>query len=434
MSKKNLTHKHPPEMILLATVEICQRFALWGIANLLVLYLLQGHGMGADKAERIFGIFTGAAFVLPLVGGYISDHWDYHKSVFLGCILTALGCFLIALNTFSLLYLALVCVAIGGCLFTPSIYTLLGNVYHDRHHLREAGFSIYYAAVNIGVFLALIIMGVLGNAGNWSFAFALAGIVQLVGLIPLTIAFRRPALQNAYKGSRFHLHMGSGHQPLSSREKRRILVICTLAIFSILFWLSYNQGGSSLTLFALHYTDRHVGSFVIPPSWMLSMESLYLIILAVPLASFYVWLAKRKLDPSPPMKVAYSLVAMGICFLIMVLGSSSIPDGAQSGHISPFYLVFAYLFMAVGEMLLCPIGLALVTHLSPPRFTAFLVGVWYVCIGIAFYLGGEIATFMASITHLSDFFWIFVVATIIPAVILMLIARKLNHMRHLESL
>lgn len=421
-------------MMLLALVEICQRFALWGIANLLVLYLLQGQGMSAEMADRTFGIFTGAAFFLPLLGGYIADRWDYHKAVYLGCLLTAFGCFLIAFNALSMMYLALVSIALGGCLFTPSIYTLLGNVYHDRHHLREAGFSIYYAAVNIGVFSALIIMGALGNAGNWSAAFVLAGLVQLLGLIPLHIAFKRPALQNAYRGNRFHFSFAETKQPLSLREKRRMVVICILALFSILFWLSYNQGGSSLTIFALHYTDRHIGSFEIPPAWMLSMESFYLIILAVPLAALYLWLAKRRRDPSPPMKVAYSLLSIGICFLIMVFGSRLIPADAHVAAISPFYLVFAYLFMAIGEMLLCPIGLALVTHLSPPRFTAMLVGVWYTCIGVAFYLGGEIASYMSSITHLGSFFFIFVAATIIPAIILMVLSRKLNRMRHLESL
>jgi POT family proton-dependent oligopeptide transporter len=434
VSKKSLLGKHPPEMALLAVVEICQRFALWGIANLLVLYLLQSQEMSAASADRVFGIFTGAAFILPLLGGYIADHWDYHKAVFLGCILTALGCFLMAIDSLPLVYLALVSIALGGCLFTPSIYTLLGNVYRDKHNLREAGFSIYYAAVNIGVFLALVIMGALGNAGKWHVAFALAGIIQIAGLVPLRIAFRRPALLNAYQGNRFHMHMAKGHEPLSPREKRRMLVICILALFSILFWLSYNQGGSSLTVFALHYTNRHLGKFEIPPSWMLSLESLYLIILAVPLASLYMWLAKRRRDPSPPMKVAYSLFAMSICFLIMTLGASSVPAGAKAAAISPFYLVFAYIFMAIGEMLQIPIGLALVTHLSPPRFTAFLVGVWYVCIGIAFYLGGEIAAFMASITHLNQFFLLFVFSTLIPGMILAFLSRKLNKMRHLESL
>lgn len=420
-------------MILLALVEMCQRFSFWGIGNLLVLYLLQHHNMPDVKADHIFAIFTGAALVLPLVGGYIADRWNYHQAVIWGCLLTAIGCFAIATNILPMVYIALVLVAIGGCVFTPSIYTLLGAVYRDRHLLREAGFSIYYASVNIGVFAALIIMGAIGNANHWSAAFIISGIVQLIGLIPLRAALASPKLQKIHAEGKAAFSMRSSNPPLRKQDKQRIIVICVLALISILFWMSYNQGGSSLTIFALKYTQRQIGNFTLPPAWLLSFETLFLIILAIPLASLYVYLAKKKKDPSPPMKTAYSLVAMAICFLIMVFGARLIPMGATTAAISPCYLIFAYLFMAVGEMLLAPIGLALVTHLSPPRFTAFLVGIWYVCIGVAFYTGGIIATLMSSVENLTNFFLIFVIATIVPAIILMLLSRKLNEMRHLNK-
>lgn len=434
MRNSSLPAKHPPEMILLALVEMCQRFAFWGIGNLLVLYLVQQHGMPDARADHIFGIFTGVAFVLPLFGGYLADRWNYRQPVFIGCILTAVGCFLIATNILSLVYLALVFVALGGCIFTPSIYTLLGSVYHDRHHLREAGFSIYYASVNIGVFAAMVILGAVGDAKHWNIAFILAGVIQLVGLLPLRKAFNMPNLAKVKGGKKFTLSLNSTKQPMGKRDKNRIIVICVLSLVSILFWMAYNQGGSSMTLFALNYTNRHVGSFQMPPSWLLSFESLYLVILAVPLAALYIFLARRKLDPSPPTKTAFSLLAMGLCFAIMMFGARLIPEGAKTASISPFYLISAYFLMAVGEMLLAPIGLALVTHLSPPRFTACLVGLWYVCIGIAFYSGGAIAGLMSSIGNLDHFFMIFVIATIIPAVILMFFSKKLNKMRHIESL
>jgi len=426
-----LPTKHPPEMILLALVEMCQRFSFWGIGNLLVLYLLQYHGMPAVKADHIFAIFTGAALVLPLLGGYVADRWNHQHAVIYGCVLTAIGCFFMATNILAFVYIALVLVALGGCIFTPSIYTLLGSVYNDRHVLREAGFSIYYASVNIGVFAALIIMGAIGNANHWSAAFIIAGIVQLIGLIPLRTALSRPKLEKMHFSDKSNFSMSSSNQPLLKRDKQRIIVICVLALVSIVFWMSYNQGGSSLTIFALNYTQRQIGNFTLPPAWLLSFETLFLVILAVPLASLYVYLAKKKLDPSPPMKTAYSLIVMGLCFLIMVFGARLIPMGAQTAAISPGYLIFSYLLMAVGEMLLAPIGLALVTHLSPPRFTAFLVGLWYVCIGVAFYAGGVIATLMSSIENLENFFMIFVIATIIPGFILMLFSKKLNAMRHL---
>jgi proton-dependent oligopeptide transporter, POT family len=427
----NSSTKHPPEMILLALVEMCQRFCFWGVGNLLVLYLLQHHGMSDTTADQVFAIFTGSALILPLFGGYVADRWNYQHAVIWGCILTAIGCFFIATNIIALVYLALIFVAIGGCIFTPSIYALLGAVYHDRHQLREAGFSIYYASVNIGVFAALIIMGAIGNANHWSAAFIIAGIVQIIGLIPLRAALSMKKLQRVSAEGKSSFSFRSEGPPLLKRDKQRITVICILSLVSILFWMSYNQGGSSLTIFALKYTQRQIGNFTMPPAWLLSFETLFLIVLAVPLASLYIHLAKKNKDPSPPMKTAFSLIAMGLCFLIMVYGTRLIPEGAMTAAISPWYLICSYLLMAVGEMLLAPIGLALVTHLSPPRFTAFLVGVWYLCIGIAFYSGGIIATLMSSVQNMGNFFLIFVIATIIPAFLLMFFAKKLNKMRNL---
>jgi POT family proton-dependent oligopeptide transporter len=260
-------------------------------------------------------------------------------------------------------------------------------------------------------------------------------VVQLIGIIPFLKVMKRPLL------SKLHLiqqKMGLFEQPkqtpLTSHEKDRLKVISILAFFSILFWITYNQGGSSMTLFALGYTDRNLLGFEIPPAWLFSAEPLYLVLLVIPLTSLYVYLHKRKKDPTPPMKSAFGLIAMALCFGIMVLAARSIPPQAHNGSVNPLYLLGAYAFMAIGELLITPIGLSLVTHLSPHRYTAMLVGVWYLCIGIGFYLGGVLAGFMSVLHSLSEFFSIYVVLTVIPAIILISLSRKLNEMRHINSL
>lgn len=424
---------HPKEMYLLALTEMCQRFAFWGIGNLLVLYLVQSHNFLDKRADNLFGIFTGVAFVLPVLGGYIADRLGYRLPVIWGCISTAIGCFFISTGILSLLYVALVFVAIGGAVFTPSVYAILGHIYKNKHNLREGGFTIYYSAVNIGVFLALIILGVFGQNKHWNIAFIVAGCVQLLGLLPFHKIATSPLLADMHtrqeKRNKNSNHFGK----LQKKEKQRIFVILILAFFSILFWMAYNQGGSSMTLFALRYTNRNLFGFEMPPSWLLSAESIYLIVLAFPLAFLYQYLVKRKKDPSPPMKCALSLFAIGVCFVIMTLGSIQIPVGAVASLLSPGYLLSAYALMALGEMLICPIGLSLITHLSPHKYTAMLVGVWYFCIGVAFYLGGLVAGYMTDF-KLSEFFNLFVIATFIPAIVLLLLVKKLDRMRHADSL
>jgi proton-dependent oligopeptide transporter, POT family len=429
MAKSFFSLKQPKEMYLLALTEMCQRFAFWGVANLLVLFLVQYHKLTDSAADQIFGIFTGIAFILPVLGGYIADRLNYKLPIIAGILSTSAGCFLIASGSMPMVYLAIALLSIGGSIFTPSIYTLLGTLYRQKHALRESGFSIYYSAVNIGVFLAMIILGAIGQAKSWSGAFIAAGLIQLLGLIPFYKALKTIPLDQIHQKK-----VQKTPPKLHPHEINRIWVICILSFFSILFWMAYNQGGSSMNLFALNFTDRNVIGFEMPPSWLLSSESFYLILFAVPLAKLYSYLAKRKKDPTPPMKSALSLFAIGICFLIMTIGASRITISAKSAPISPFYLFGAYAFMALGEMLIAPIGLSLVTHLSPRRFTAMLVGVWYLCIGIAFYLGGTIAPLMSKLTSMSYFFSLFVASTFLFGILLLLLVKRLNKMRHLDTL
>lgn len=421
-------------MYFLALTEMCQRFAFWGVANLLVLYLVQQQRFTDTAADHLFGLFTGFAFILPILGGYIADRMNYRLPVIWGMLATSIGCFLMASGSTQMVYPALFFIAIGAAIFTPSIYTLLGTLYHDQHDLRDSGFSIYYSAVNAGAFLAMIILGAVGEAYSWRAAFLLAGLIQLLGFFPFRKALKTINLNKIAALS--SAPSKKKHPPLHKHEISRIWVICILSFFSILFWAAYNQGGSSMNLFALDFTNRHVMGFEMPTSWLLASESLYLIILAIPLAKLYTYLAKRKMDPTPPLKSALSLFAMGICFLIMMIGAkqlSSSSTDSMTGMISPAYLFTAYAFMALGEMLIAPIGLALITHLSPRRFTALLVGVWYTCIGVAFYLGGLIAPYLSKLKSMSSFFGIFVLISFVFGGLLLLLVKKLNVMRHLKT-
>jgi POT family proton-dependent oligopeptide transporter len=421
--------KQPKEMYFLSFIELCQRFAFWGIGNLLVLFLVQEHNFSDAQATHLYGIFTGLAFALPMLGGYISDRTSHRSGVICGCLFTAIGCFLIATGSTTLLYAALLFAALGASIFTPSVYSILGHIYRGNSELREGGFTIYYATVNVGVFLAVVSLGTLGHANLWLWAFMLAGVVQLIGLLTFLKIMQRPAFKEMHLSQKKTVTVKK--EPLTKVEKHRIIVICVLSFVSILFWMSYNQGWSSMSIFALRYTAHNIGSLTVLPSWLLSIESLYLVILAFPLAWMYKSLSKLKLNPSPALKTVYSLVAMGLCFFLMQFGARHIPEGARTADISPFYLMGAYAFMAVGEMLLAPISLSLVTRLSPKRLTAFFVGAWYMCIGIAFYSGGLIAGLVATM-DLSKFFQIFVLVSWIPAILLFFGVKKLKQMSHTD--
>jgi POT family proton-dependent oligopeptide transporter len=165
----------------------------------------------------------------------------------------------------------------------------------------------------------------------------------------------------------------------------------------------------------------------------MSSESFFLIILAPILAVIYAKLQKIHKDPSPSIKTALSLLAMAACFFVMMIGSASIHADAASAEVSSSYLVGAYFLMAVGEMLLAPIGLSMVSRMAPPRFTGLAIGIWYACVGLAFYNGGLLAGFMNKMGGLFNFFSIFVAMTLVPAVIMFLFGKKLTKLSHVNA-
>jgi POT family proton-dependent oligopeptide transporter len=424
--------KHPKELWILGLAELCERFAFWGIGNLLVLYLIEYYQFPNDKATHIYGVFTGFAAFLPLVGGWVADRWNYQSPLFLGAILNVIGCFLIATGIQELLFLSLFIVACGYGIFTPSILTVLGYTYRDKPHLREAGFSIYYASINVGVFLALASLGTIAKLINWEVAFILAGFVQLAGLIPLIFYLvKHKETYHALKAMNKNVH--AEKRPLTSIEKNRLGIIGCFCVISILFWIAYNQAFSSMAIFAHDFMNKQVGGIQIPEGVFLSSESFFLILLAPVLALLYGKLQKTHRDPSPSMKTALSLFFIGACFLIMMFGSKEIPGGATTANVSSTYLLGAYFFMAIGEMLLAPIGLSMVSRLAPPKYTAMLIGIWYVCVGIAYYNGGLLAGLMDKMGSLSTFFSIFVIITLIPAILMLFFSKKLTKLSHLNT-
>jgi POT family proton-dependent oligopeptide transporter len=322
-------------------------------------------------------------------------------------------------------------IACGYGLFTPSLVAVLNHAYQDHEHLREGGFSIYYASINVGVFLAMLVMGATAGLFGWQMAFAVAGCVQTIGLAPLLFYFRRhkelfETLRSQQRASRL------ANKRLEPIERDRIKVIVAFCLVSIIFWMAYNQSFSSMAIFAHDYMNKTVFGIDIPEGIFFSSQSFFLILLAPILAGLYARLQKAHRDPSPPIKTALSLVAIAICFAIMVIATWSILPHATSAHTSWAYLVTAYFFMALGEMLLAPIGLAKISRLAPRRHTALSISAWYLCIGIAFFSGGMLASYMDKMATLSKFFGFFTVITLIAGGVMALLTKKLNRLSHIH--
>lgn len=423
---------HPKGLFVLALTELCERFAFWGVGNLLVLYLIEYYQFSNVKATHIYGIFTGCAAFLPLIGGWVADRSSYRMSILFGAFINIIGCLFLAWGTLSMLYTGLVIIAVGFGLFTPSLLVVLGYQYREKEHLRQAGFSIYYGSINIGVFLAMFFLGIIAKKVSWSAAFLVAAAVQTLGMIPIAWYFHRHKTdyQTFYA---YQAQARIDKTPLSRPDRRRVFVVIIFCLLSIFFWTTYNQAYSSMSIFVHSYMNKEIGGYQIPEGVFLSSESFFLILLAPLLACLYSWLQKKHKDPSVAVKTLYSFLFMAAGFFIMMIGAKSISAGESAASVSPSYVISAYFLIAISEMLLAPIGLSMVSLLSPQKLTGVLMGFWYVCVGFAYYLGGLLAGLMGKGETLSSFFGFFIIISFIPAFFLILFNKKLTHMSRRDS-
>jgi len=175
---------------------------------------------------------------------------------------------------------------------------------------------------------------------------------------------------------------------LSVLEKRRVLVIAVLFIGSVLFWSGYEQAGSSLNLFAERYTDRALGSWVIPASWFQSLNPAFVIAFAPLVAWVWIALARRHLNPSAPASFALGVILMGSGFVVMAVAAAIVAHGSK---VLPYWLIATYLLHTLGELCLSPVGLSYTTKLSPKRLVGQMMGMWFLSLSLGNLAAGLIA-------------------------------------------
>ena len=223
---------------------------------------------------------------------------------------------------------------------------------------------------------------------------------------------------------------------LTKIERSRIFVIYIVAFFVIFFWAAYEQAGASLTFFADEQTDRHIGSWEMPAAYFQSFNPIMIVTLAPVLAAVWSFLGKRGLEPSSPRKQAIGLFLLSMGYLFIAFGVKHVEPGVK---VSMIWLTGLYLIHTMGELCLAPIGLSLVYKLSPARFSSLLMGVWYLSTSAANKFAGMLSGYYPEagvaksflgyqVENLFDFFMLFVFMSGAAAVILFLLAGKLQKM------
>jgi POT family proton-dependent oligopeptide transporter len=209
-------------------------------------------------------------------------------------------------------------------------------------------------------------------------------------------------------------YLGGIIRHLNGEELKRVLVIFILFVFSILFWMTYEQAGSSLTLFADRLTETTILGWAYPSSWFQSVPAIFVIIFAPIIGAVWQKLAARQ--PSSPGKFTIGLFFAGIAFVVIAFASTL----AANGRVSPMWLVIVYFLQTIGELCLSPVGLSTVTKLSPARMVGLMLGVWFLSISIGSYIAGLAARLFEGndTAVLTRAFGIFAGITLLAAIVL----------------
>ena len=419
---------HPKGLYLLFFTEMWERFSYYGMRAILILYLTKkfiegGLGMDEKYAMLLYGYFTGFVYFTPLIGGWLADRYlGKRLAVTIGGITMMLGQFtLFGLNSTTGLYIGLLLLIIGNGFFKPNISTLVGGLYKDGDSRRDAAFTIFYMGINLGAMIAPLIIGVVtdnmfattNEDGSISYGYRYGFLVSGIGMLLGQVIFN--LLGTKYLGDLGTKPVGAvsdtevakvqksinpeTREVLDEKqEKQRISVIFILLIFAVFFWAGFEQAGSSLSLYTDKYIDRSIGSFEIPTSWFQSVNPLFIVTLAPLFTLFWASPIGRRL--TTPVKMGVGMIILGVGFLFMI---GAVAERSANGDVDDvnnkaalMWLIMTYLLHTIGELCISPVGLSVVTKLSPPKLASVLMAVWMLSSFFANIVGGYIASYVET--------------------------------------
>jgi len=337
----------------------------------------------------------------------------------------------------NVMYLSLALIIAGVGFLKANISTIVGALYGFGDSRRDSGFTIFYMGINLGAFLSSVLCGYLGIAWGWKYGFGLAGIGMLLGLTvflrfqhwlegkaeppnpallrkkvfgPLTveqlcylsglavITVSMLVVMNAHLVEENYVGLlglailvvliGYAFVSCRGEERDRMLASIYFILAQIPFWALFEQAGSSLTLFTDRLVDRTIFGLSVPTPVFQALNAMYIVIFGPVMAWLWVALARRKLNPSAPVKFALGVAMAGMGFLALVAGMKM--SGAN-GMTAVFYIFLIYWIHTIGELMVSPVGMSALTKLAPARAVGMTMGAWFLYSGLGNYLSGVIA-------------------------------------------
>jgi POT family proton-dependent oligopeptide transporter len=322
----------------------------------------------------------------------------------------------------------------------PNISTIVGRLYSENDPRRDAGFTIFYMGINIGAFAATLVCGYLGETYGWHYGFGVAGIGMVIGLItflrgqkylhglaephdnarlqlksPLGISVEHTiylsgllAVFAVWRMLQFHGAVGHMLNALSVAvllglgwfiavkcnpiERSRMLVLVILTMSTVVFWALFEQAAASMTLYADRVLDRNILGVEFTASQFGALNAFFIFLFAPLFAWLWMYLGRRGLEPSTPVKFALGIAQAGLGFGALVIGAAT-PN--EAGMVLGYWMVLAYLLHTTGELCLSPVGLSAVTKLAVPSVVGVMMGAWFLATAYSEFVAAQLAQLAA---------------------------------------
>ena len=446
---QNFKGKYPKQLWYLFFSEMWERFSFYGMRGMLVIFMVSQLAMNDKVANLQYGATQAFVYAFTFIGGLFADKiLGYRKSLFWGGLLMIAGSIILAINPQQFFFFGISFTIIGTGFFKPNISTIVGKLYKDDDHRRDAGFSLFYAGVNLGALIGGYICIAVANGSlwtslvpdhlRWNIAFGFAAVVMVVslltftqtqkslgdiGLSPLkdTPSSKRKRLEvGTYIGSLLIipvimtmvsntdytdifmfiigpaslLYLFYEMRSFNKEENKKLLAALVFIIFSIFFWAFFEQSGGSLSLFAAHNLNNTLLGIPLDPNGVNnSANSFFVIAFAAIVGLVWLWLNKRKLEPN-------TVVKFGLGFLFLAGGfavfyyTKFFADA--NGRTSLDLFTFGWFIITFGELCLSPIGMSAMTKLSPQKTQAVIMGMWFLASAYGQYFAGLLGANIAE--------------------------------------
>jgi POT family proton-dependent oligopeptide transporter len=442
---QNFEGKYPKQLWYLFLVEMWERFCFYGMRGVLTIFMADqvlGLSLSDKEANLKYGAIQAFVYAFTFIGGIFADKiLGFKKSLVFGGIVMILGNLLIAFSPQEMFYLGITLSIIGTGFFKPNISSMVGELYKEGDGRRDAGFGLFYSGINIGALLGGAVCVYLGTSEDfgWSYSFLSAAVVMMIGLI--TFMFTKKALgpigdsplvtlpKSKRTTKEIAVYLGSlisiplifmmikntdytdyfmytigplaiiyflyeTYKEQEIKAQKKLIAAFIFIIFSIIFWAFFEQSGGSLALFAKDNLHSNLLFFEINPNIVNNTaNSLFVIVFSPILGLLWLAMAKRKLEPNTVVKFGLGFLFLAAAFYVFYY-TRFFAD--VNGITSLNIFTLAYLVITFGELCLSPIGLSIMTKLSPKRLSGMMMGMWFLASAYGQYAAGLLGAGMSS--------------------------------------